>query len=130
MRGGTSGLRTIGTADKPIIFRGIDGSGWTGIGYCESNWSGNNLTYVEVHNAKGPPEAWTACGHPRLRADWWPSILVGYSFEDAFLHVENIKVTGPNNAPADIGVNLPSSFELAGTNVGTGDGGELVIVEF
>ncbi len=37
--GGAAGLAAVGNKDNPIIFRGVDGSGWSGIGYCESNWT-------------------------------------------------------------------------------------------
>jgi hypothetical protein len=132
--GGTSGLSAIGTEEEPILFRGIDGSGWTGIGFCESNWSGNNLTYVEVHNAKGPPDAWSLCGTGDTSV-LKPGILVGDNGGTiSFLHVENITVAGPNNADADIGLQssggTPSELEQAGTNVGTGDSDALVIEEF
>ena len=132
--GGTSGLSAIGTEDEPIIFRGVDGSGWKGIGFCESNWSGNNLTYVEVRNAKGPPDAWSLCGTGATDV-LKPGILVGDNGgTTSFLHIENIVVAGPNNADADIGLQssggTPSELEQAGTNVGTGDGDALVIEEF
>jgi hypothetical protein len=132
--GGTSGLSAIGTEEEPIIFRGIDGSGWSGIGFCESNWTGNNLTYVEVHNAKGPPDAWSLCGTGATDV-LKPGILVGDNGgTTSFLHIENITVAGPNNADADIGLQssggTPSELEQAGTNVGTGDADALVIEEF
>jgi len=103
-----------------------------GIGFCESNWTGNNLTYVEVHNAKGTPPGWGLCGTGASSVKR-PGILVGDNGgTPSSLHIENIKVAGPNNADADIAVKSKSvsELEVAGTNVGTGDGGELVIEEF
>jgi len=128
---GTSGLSAIGTAAKPIIFRGVDGSGWKGIGFCESNWSGNALEAVEIHNAKGPPDAWSYCG-TGASAVLKPGLLVGHNFSAnaSQLRIKNITFAGPNNADADIGVKAPSSLTQEGTNAGTGAADALVIEAF
>ncbi len=127
---GTAGLSAVGTVADPIIFRGVDGSGWTGIGFCESGWSGNALENVEVHNASGPPDSWSYCGTGAdvLR----PSVLVGHNFSAnaSLLRIKGVTFAGPNNADADIGVKAPSKLTQQGTNVGTGAADALVIEAF
>ncbi len=118
---GASGLAAIGTAAAPIIFRGVDGSGWTGIGYCESGWTGNALESVEIDNAAGPPNMWSYCGSGSpgvLR----PSVLVGHNFlaNASQLRIKNVTFKGPNNAPVDLFVLPPSKLVQEGTNVGAG----------
>lgn len=125
---GSSGISAIGTAAAPIIFRGVDGSGWTGIGICESGWTGNALEEVEIANAAGSPSASYLCGSGApgvLR----PSILVGHNFgaNASKLRIKNLKMTGPNNAPSDILVRSPSTLTLEGTNSGTRADGALAV---
>lgn len=127
---GTAGLSAVGTVASPIIFRGVDGSGWTGIGFCESGWSGNALENVEVHNASGPPDSWSYCGTGAdvLR----PSVLVGHNFtaNASLLRIKGVTFAGPNNAAADIAVKAPSKLTQQGTNVGTGVANALVVEAF
>jgi hypothetical protein len=124
---GSSGLSAVGTADAPIVFRGVDGSGWTGIGFCESNWAGNALEEVQIANAAGPTYAQAFCG------DTWSdnaaSVLVGHILETnaSALRMKNVRFAGPNNGDVDIQVRSPSKLTQEGTNSGTGPNGALAI---
>jgi len=119
---GASGLAALGTLEQPIIFRGVDGTGWSGIGFCESNWSGNALEFVEVYNALGPVPRYELCGPSSS------GVGVGnLTGTRSYLRVENVKFSGPNNAKFDVGVTKPSVLEQVGTNTGTGVGGKLQV---
>lgn len=119
---GTAGLSAIGTEEEPIIFRGVDGTGWSGIGFCESNWAGNVLEFVEIHNGSGPVPYYELCG-PSSSA-----VGVGnLSGTSSYLRVKNVKFVGPNSAKFDIGVTKPSVLVQEGTNTGTGIGGKLQV---
>lgn len=125
---GTSGLSAIGTSTAPIIFRGVDGSGWTGIGFCESSWAGNALEEVQIQNAAGCPPTFLLCGSG-AEGVRCPGVLVGHvtAPNASNLRVKNIKVSGPNSAPSDIFDNLPSTLTQEGTNSGTGANGALTV---
>jgi hypothetical protein len=127
VRDGSSGLSAIGTASAPIVFRGVDGSGWTGIGFCESGWVGNALEEVQIENASGPPYSSTYCAGGSVA-----SVIVGQNFDSnaAKLRIKDLKVTGPNGATYDITVNTPSVLTQEGTNSGTGTAGALVVHSF
>ncbi|HKY34621.1 MAG TPA: hypothetical protein VJN18_01670 [Polyangiaceae bacterium] len=120
---GSSGLAALGTEDQPIIFRGVDGSGWSGIGYCESNWASNALEHVEIYNALGPVPGYLICGPSSS------GVGVGNLSDDmpSRLRVKNVTFGGPNNAKFDIGVTKPSVLEQEGTNTGTGVAGKLQV---
>jgi len=121
--GGSAGLAAIGTKEKTIVFRGVDGSGWSGIGYCQSNWSSNALEFVDVHNALGPVPGYLICGPSSS------GVGVGNLSDDepSRLRVKNVNFAGPNNAKFDIGVTKPSVLVQEGTNTGTGTGGKLQV---
>jgi hypothetical protein len=127
VKDGASGLSAIGTATAPIVFRGIGGSGWTGIGFCESSWTGNALEEVQIANASGPTNSVTYCGawSTALTA----SVLVGHNYtaNASKLRVKNIKFSGPSNGETDLQVKNPSVLTLEGTNSGTGATGELTV---
>lgn len=124
VKGGTAGLSAVGTAAKPIVFRGVDGSGWSGIGYCETSWVRNALEYVQISDAAGPPYSSWGC-----TSSIAASVIVGhiYSGSASALRVKDVTVSGANAAPYDFAVRAPSALNLSGTNTGTGDGGKLLI---
>lgn len=123
--GGTSGLKAVGTADKKIVFEGIGGSAWTGITFGESTWSENRLEHVEVRNASKAPD-WQFFGSNS--GDYkLASILMGYNGATPVqLTLKDVKLAGPNNAPADVFKKDACNLVLEGTNVGAA-GGALVI---
>lgn len=125
---GSSGISAIGTTTLPIVFRGVDGSGWTGIGICESGWTGNALEEVRIANAAGYPHAFSYCGSGASSVRR-PSVVVGHNFSSnaSQLRIKNIKMSGPNNAPSDIFVKGASVLTQEGTNSGTGANGALAV---
>jgi|GEM_PF-2951354 len=122
---GTSGLSAVGTPDAPIVFRGVDGSGWTGIGFCDTSWSGNALEEVLIANAVGPTHAAGFCAIGR--SDAHASVLVGRLLSTSAVRMKNVRFSGPNGGDPDIQVTSPSKLTTEGTNTGTGPNGELLV---
>jgi hypothetical protein len=127
--GPDSGLSATGTPDAPIVFRGIDGAGWAGIGFCETPWAKNGLEEVQIFNAAGPPPQVAYCGNLGAPNVQQPAMVVGHNYTEnaSKLRVKNLKVSGPNNAPADIMLRSPSTLTEEGTNTGSGTNGELFV---
>jgi hypothetical protein len=123
---GTSGLAAIGTPAAPIVFRGVGGSGWSGIGFCESGWQGNALEEVQIANAAGPTRAASNCGWSGVPH---ASVLIGHIFSSnaTNLRIKNAKFSGPSAGEADLAVESPSAATIEGANTGTGSGGEMVV---
>jgi hypothetical protein len=122
-----AGLSAIGTAESPIVFRGIDGSSWLGIGFAETSWTGNALENVRFENAYGAPEnyEWTTIGNgsPGLA-----SVAVGQlTGAAAYLRVKNVSFVGPNAATNDVSVTDPAILVVEGVNSGAGTNGGLAI---
>ena len=117
--GGTAGLRAVGTADKPIVFKGVAGSSWLGITYGETTWSENRLERVEIRNATQAPEwSYYGTGADGVRK---ASLLLGYNFTTAVqLTLKDVTFAGPNAAPADIAKKAAVNLTTEGTNVGAG----------
>ncbi len=119
--GGTAGMKAVGTADKPVIFRGIAGSSWLGITYGETTWSENRLENVQIRNATQAPEwSYYGTGNTAVRKS---SLLLGYNFTTAVqLTLKDVTFAGPNNAPADIAKKAAVNLTLDGANVGAAGG--------
>jgi hypothetical protein len=122
--GGTAGLSAIGTTSAPIVFRGVDSSGWTGIGIFETSWTGNALENVQIENAAGPPY-----NSVFYVSSWKGAIAIGQIKPEnaAVLRVKNLTVKGPNTCVNDLVVNSPSVLTQQGTNHGTDSDGTLLI---
>ena len=126
VEGGSAGLKVVGTADKPVVFKGVNDSSWLGITFGETTWSENRLEHVQVKNATLAP-SWSYYGTGADTAK--AGILLGYNFTSAVhLTVKNLTVAGPNNAPGDIAKKSACNLVTEGANVGTGAGGALSIV--
>jgi len=125
--GGAAGLSAIGTKEKPIVFRGVDGSLWAGIGFCESSWAKNALEFVEIHDAKGPNN-WNVCGGGATP----PSVYVSQfsSMRPAQLRVKNVAFTNSDKDVVDVVHVKPSVLSLEGQNTGTGTKGALKVAVF
>lgn len=125
--GPASGLSAIGTTDKPIVFRGINGDAWAGVGFCGSLWTGNALEEVTLLNAAGPATS-VHCG-----GGVDESLLVGTlntpDLGRAALRIKNLTISGPNSAPADISVMPGATLTEEGVNQGTGADGALLFEE-
>ena len=124
-----AGLSAIGTADAPIVFRGIDTNAWLGIGFAETSWTGNALENVQFENAYGAPPNyhWTSVGiSPPGKMSVALGQLVGPA---AYLRVKNVSFAGPNAASSDISVTGPATLVVEGTNRGAGTGGVLSILD-
>lgn len=124
--GGAAGLSAVGTATAPITFRGVNGSGWAGIGIYACAWSGNALEEVHIENAAGPLfNSGIYFNDTNLRAAIGVSQIM--DSDAARLRVKNLTVSGPNNASVDIEVASPAVLTQEGTNKGSGPAGELVV---
>lgn len=126
MDGAASGLRAIGTPDKKIVFRGIDGSSWSGLTFGESTWAENRLEHVEVRNASSAPSwGYYGTGNPATPK---AGILLGYN-QAAIVSVtlKDFVMTGPNNAPTDVAVKGGTMLNQEGVIAGTGAGGVLTV---
>ncbi len=128
VEGGAAGLKVVGTAESPVVFKGVNESSWLGITYGETTWTENRLEHVQVRNATLAPN-WnyygTGASTPKKAG-----ILMGYNFTSAVqLTVKDLTVAGPNNAPGDIAKKAACVLVQEGTNTGTGAGGALEIVD-
>jgi len=126
VEGGSSGMKVVGTAAEPVVFKGVADSAWYGITFGESTWSENRLENVQVRNASTAPN-WQFYG----RSDKTKAgILLGYNYTYAVhLTVKNLLVAGPNNAPGDIAKKPACNLVQEGANAGTGAGGVLQIID-
>lgn len=126
VEGGSSGLKVVGTPGQKVVFRGVDGSSWSGITYGESAWSGNRLEHVEIKNAAGAP-SWGYYGTGNSGTPK-AGILLGYNFTTPVAVVlKDFVISGPNSAPADVAVKGASTLGQEGNVVGTGAAGALAI---
>lgn len=125
MRGGTSGLKAVGTPDKPIIFQGVSDSSWMGITFGETTWSENRLENVKIKNASDAPEfQYYGTGADSGKT----AVLMGYNGAiPVHLTVKNTTFAGPNNAAYDVTKKPACDLVLEGTNVGTGAASALAI---
>lgn len=119
--GGDAGLAAIGTEDSPIVFRGVDGSLWSGIGFDQTNWASNALEFVEIHDAKGPYD-WDV-----LAGKTPPSVYVSQiqDTKPSHLRIKNVSFTNRDKNVVDVVQVKPSVLVQEGTNSGTGTGGAL-----
>ncbi len=126
--GGASGLSAIGTASRPIVFRGISESGWAGVTFSDSTWAKNRLEYVHIHNATRAPEshvAGTASSSFR-----YPSVLVGgMPGNGTFLALSNVAFHGPNAAVVDVAATNHGTLAIEGSNTGAA-GGDITVERF
>lgn len=124
--GGTAGLKAVGMPDQKIVFRGVDGSSWSGITFGESAWSDNRLENVEVRNASCAPSwGYYGTGNSSTRK---AGILLGYNaVKPVSAVLKDFVITGPNNAPADVAVKGSSTLGQEGSVTGTGTAGVLEV---
>ena len=118
----SSGLSAVGTAEKPIVFRGVDGASWGGITFYASSWSNNALEYVHIENAGGPVPDTTMCADDLTKS----VMLWNISSETpSYLYVANVTFTNAYPVDRDIVWCQDSSVVFGETNVGTADDGSL-----
>lgn len=124
--GGEAGLAAIGTKDSPIVFRGVDGSLWSGIGFYQTNWASNALEFVEIHDAKGPYDWNIVAGRTP------PSVYVSQiqDSKPSHLRIKNVSFTNSDKSVIDVVQVKPSVLVQEGTNTGTGAGGALRLSVF
>jgi len=125
VQGGTSGLNTNGTAEKPIVLRGIGDAGWSGITFAETT-AENSLSYTEVKNATNAPEAQSYGTNVAPFSS--TSIMLGYRFTNTQvkLTLNNVTFSGASSAPFDVTKKPSCILNLEGTNLGA-KGGALAV---
>lgn len=124
---GSAGLSAVGTKEQPIVFRGVDGSLWSGIGFCHSNWAGNALEFVQVHDAKGA-YGWDTCGAGKLA----PAVYVSQiqDSKPSQLRIKDVSFTNSDTGGVDLVQVKPSALIQEGKSTGTGAGGALKLSIF